>query len=29
MRFRAAALLPDLEGQEEELQSGWDYITFD
>ena len=27
--IRAAAVLPDLEGEEEELQLGWDYISFD
>jgi hypothetical protein len=27
--IRAAAALPDLEGQEEELQLGWDYMSFD
>jgi len=27
--IRAAAILPDVIGEEEELELGWDYITYD
>ena len=27
--IRAAAILPDIIGEEEELELGWDYITYD